>query len=402
MKKKYLLIAAIAVVVIAALIIVLLVTGNKKSNLENLDVELTNRDFVEYANQNQSMLDDSSLSAFQKLSAADSMLNGTYSASEMYTKLVAAGIDSGKIKPYHVENLYGLKNYDRADNYQVSFIDMLYYMAMISSTAEGQAFIGEENSADLAELSDGIVYGMEMMEKEFSKKEFQTYVNELIEQLPDDIKEYIPSSVIVNSLVGSVFEDYNKKYNNGQNAKVAFVDLVVFAVNEKPALASYLPEGAAEMVNEAAELYERAKQNCPYDEFLPLMEELIDGISMFVDIENDLDYSNELIQQIYIMYFCDLGMFDDVKMSGKDFVSFANESFDNNKAVDEVYLGVFGQQLDDMTRVDEFLSDTTPRKWKAMFESINGIFGNATYLIDSANASEELVGNLYLSYSKNK
>lgn len=402
MKKKYLLIAAIAVVVIAALVIVLVVTGNKKSNLENLDVELTNRDFVEYANQNQGMLDDSSLSAFQKLSAADSMLNGTYSASEMYTKLVAAGIDSGKIKPYHVENLYGLKNYYRADNYQVSFIDMLYYMSMISSTAEGQAFIGEENSADLAELSDGIVYGMEMMEKEFSKKEFQTYVNELIEQLPDDIKEYIPSSVIVNSLVGSVFEDYNKKYNNGQNAKVAFIDLVVFAVNEKPALASYLPEGAAEMVNEAAELYERAKQNCPYDEFLPLMEELIDGISMFVDIENDLDYSNELIQQIYIMYFCDLGMFDDVKMSGKEFVSFANESFDNNKAVDEVYPGVFGQQLDDMTRVDEFLSDTTPRKWKVMFESINGIFGNATYLIDSANASEELVGNLYLSYSKNK
>ena len=123
---------------------------------------------------------------------------------------------------------------------------------------------------------------------------------------------------------------------------------------------------------------------------------------MFAQVENNLDYSNELVQQIYIMYFYDLGMFDDVKMSGKDFVSFANESFDNNNAVSDVYPGAFEQQLDDMTRVDEFLSDTTPRKWKVMFESINGIFGNATYLIDSANASEELVGNLYLSYSKNK
>ena len=102
------------------------------------------------------------------------------------------------------------------------------------------------------------------------------------------------------------------------------------------------------------------------------------------------------------MYFYDLGMFDNVKMNGKDFVSFANESFDNNKAVENVYPGVFDQQLDDMVRIDEFLSDTAPRKYIFMFESINSIFDNANYIIGSADASERVVGNIYLECSKAK
>ena len=405
MKKKYLLIAAIAVVAVVALVLVLVLTGNKNKapDYTKIDLELTNSEFIEYANKNQGLLDTSSLAAIQKLSASNTMLNGNYSASEMYEQLVASGFDSTQIKPYHVENIYGLKNFDMVENQHVTFVDVLNYMAQIASTDEGKAFIGEENSADLATVSDGIAYGIEIIEKEFSKKEFQNYLNELIKELADEsISESLPSSVIINSLAGSIFEDYNKKYNGGKNSKVALLDLVLFAVNEKPSISSYFPEGTVEMVNKAALLYERAKQDCSYDEFLPLVDEMIDAISMFVQIENNLDYSNELIQQIYIMYFYDLGMFDNVKMNGKDFVSFANESFDNNKAVENVYPGVFDQQLDDMVRIDEFLSDTTPRKYIVMFESINSIFDNANYIIGSADASESVVGNIYLECSKAK
>ena len=89
MKKKYLLIAAIAVVAVVALVLVLVITGNKNKapDYTKIDLELTNSEFIEYANKNQGLLDTSSLAAIQKLSASNTMLNGNYSASEMYEEL---------------------------------------------------------------------------------------------------------------------------------------------------------------------------------------------------------------------------------------------------------------------------------------------------------------------------
>ena len=388
-KKNLILIAVIAVIVIAAVALTLVIGGNNSNKntttttttttqkVEEPTPAISHREFVEFVvrlasdgNNHNDVVDENSLNAFNSILAADKMLNGSYNASEMYNQLIELGFDANEISELQIELIYGLENFDKIENNKASFVEIFKYMCEISGTEEGKQFIGEENSAALALLAADIMLALDIVDKEYTKDEMTQCVKDLINaymdesvisMIPTEIQGIIKNEFLISSTVSSMFKEYNKQYNDGKNGKdvkVPVFNFIVYLINEYPLISSLMDEyGVKEGANTAVSLFEQAREEYAYDEFLPFMDKLLAEASVFMEIDYNFDYTDETVKYIYIMYLYDSGAFDEIKMSGKDFIALVNNNVEENSTVGSMLDEDFVSKLGDASKIDEFLSD---------------------------------------------
>ena len=435
MKKKNLtLIAVIAVIVIAAVALALVIGGNNSNKntttttttttqkVEEPTPAISHREFVEFVvrlasdgNNHNNVVDENSLNAFNSILAADKMLNGSYNASEMYNQLIELGFDANEISELQIELIYGLENFDKIENNKASFVEIFKYMCEISGTEEGKQFIGEENSAALAILAADIMLALDIVDKEFTKDEMVECVKQLIDtymdesaisMIPPEFKGIFDSdmsAVVINGMVSDIFKKYNNQYNDGKNGKdvkIPVFNFIVYLINEYPTISSMMDEyGVKEGANTAVSLFEQAREEYAYDEFLPFMDKLLAEASVFMEIDYNFDYTDETVKYIYIMYLYDNGAFDEIKMSGKDFIALVNNNVEENSTVGAMLDEGFVSKLGEASKIDEFLSDDNMYNYEAMTTNLNNLFNATENLIGSAPLSSDWLKKAYIEHS---
>ena len=430
-KKNLILIAVIAVIVIAAVALTLVIGGNNSNKntttttttttqkVEEPTPAISHREFVEFVvrlasdgNNHNDVVDENSLNAFNSILAADKMLNGSYNASEMYNQLIELGFDANEISELQIELIYGLENFDKIENNKASFVEIFKYMCEISGTEEGKQFIGEENSAALALLAADIMLALDIVDKEYTKDEMTQCVKDLINaymdesvisMIPTEIQGIIKNEFLISSTVSSMFKEYNKQYNDGKNGKdvkVPVFNFIVYLINEYPLISSLMDEyGVKEGANTAVSLFEQAREEYAYDEFLPFMDKLLAEASVFMEIDYNFDYTDETVKYIYIMYLYDSGAFDEIKMSGKDFIALVNNNVEENSTVGSMLDEDFVSKLGDASKIDEFLSDDNMYNYEAMTTNLNNLFNSTENLIGSAPLSSDWLKKAYIEHS---
>ena len=398
MKNKKLLIIVAAVVIILAVALVLILTlgkndGNGTQTPDNEPtptIEVSNRDIVSFANEHKDLLDANAGKLFENMLAVEPLLEGTYSAEEMYAKLIACGFSADEISLFHVEQLYGYYNFENMDSEAVTFLDMLRYMGEVAKTEEGEYFLRGESKEDVIELSEAIAQGLEILETPLSKQEYQKYAVEYLE------------NNMARIIAGNIYDSYNKKYNGGKNVKITPYNYVLYALNEMNLTSSLPVENLAEirdMVNKAAAFYEKAKEPCSYDEFLPMVNEMMVEAKAFVSFEKEIKYTDDDVKQIYIMYFVDNGGIADVKMNGRDFINKANDVFTQTTAFDAIVSSNIKAKFGDIAKVEAFLKDGTARNFEAMATEISKLLSTTT-LFEVESISKDVTRKLYNEYSK--
>ena len=430
-KKNLILIAVIAVIVIAAVALALVIGGNASNKntttttttttqkVEEPTPAISHREFVEFVvrlasneNDHNNVVDENSLKAFNSILAADKMLNGSYNASEMYNHLIELGFDANEISELQIELIYGLENFDKIENNKASFVEIFKYMCEISGTEEGKQFIGEENSAALALLAADIMLALDIVDKEYTKDEMAQCVKDLINaymdesvisMIPTEIQGIIKNEFLISSTVSSMFKEYNKQYNDGKNGKdvkVPVFNFIVYLINEYPLISSLMDEyGVKEGANTAVSLFEQAREEYAYDEFLPFMDKLLAEASVFMEIDYNFDYTDETVKYIYIMYLYDNGAFDEIKMSGKDFIALVNNNVEENSTVGAMLDEGFVSKLGEASKIDEFLSDDNMYNYEAMTTNLNNLFNATENLIGSAPLSSDWLKKAYIEHS---
>lgn len=415
-KKKNLIFIGVAVAILALAIVFIVINSGNKNGIRG---ELSNRDFVETVDHlatgghdHNGMIDATSLKAYKSILVADKMLGGTYTAGEIYNQLIEMGFENTELSKFHVEHVYGTQNFDNIDNDNVTFIEMVKYLCTIAETKEGKLFIGEENSKDLAGLSKYIVTALDVMDEklrlsdEVTRDEFVTIITNLLNE--EATKSLIGELSVPTALIGpyakNMFNDYNDKYNNGKNVKVRVLDLIVYAVNEPNSFSNLISsfgdiDEIKAMVNTAAAFYDKAHKACPYTEFLPLMNELMEVVSSIAGVSKEFNYTDATVQQIYVMYFYDQGAFEDVKMNGKDFVVAANKYAAENESIGSVFTDGLKTKLAEVSKIDAFLSDANKYSYKDMTSNLNDLFAGANNLLKVQSVSDEWVGNIYTELS---
>ena len=431
-KKNLILIAVIAVIVIAAVVLALVIGGNNSNKnttttttttttqkVEEPTPAISHREFVKFVvrlasdgNNHNDVVDENSLNAFNSILAADKMLNGSYNASEMYNQLIELGFDANEISELQIELIYGLENFDKIENNKASFVEIFKYMCEISGTEEGKQFIGEENSAALALLAADIMLALDIVDKEYTKDEMTQCVKDLINaymdesvisMIPTEIQGIIKNEFLISSTVSSMFKAYNNQYNDGKNGKdvkVPVFNFIVYLINEYPLISSLMDEyGVKEGANTAVSLFEQAREEYAYDEFLPFMDKLLAEASVFMEIDYNFDYTDETVKYIYIMYLYDSGAFDEIKMSGKDFIALVNNNVEENSTVGSMLDEGFVSKLGEASKIDEFLSDDNMYNYEAMTTNLNNLFNSTENLIGSAPLSSDWLKKAYIEHS---
>lgn len=430
-KKNLILIAVIAVIVIAAVALTLVIGGNNSNKntttttttttqkVEEPTPAISHREFVEFVvrlasdgNNHNNVVDENSLNAFNSILAADKMLNGSYNASEMYNQLIELGFDANEISELQIELIYGLENFDKIENNKASFVEIFKYMCEISGTEEGKQFIGEENSAALALLAADIMLALDIVDKEYTKDEMTQCVKDLINaymdesvisMIPTEIQGIIKNEFLISSTVSSMFKEYNKQYNDGKNGKdvkVPVFNFIVYLINEYPLISSLMDEyGVKEGANTAVSLFEQAREEYAYDEFLPFMDKLLAEASVFMEIDYNFDYTDETVKYIYIMYLYDSGAFDEIKMSGKDFIALVNNHVEENSTIGSMLDEDFVSKLGEASKIDEFLSDDNMYNYEAMTTNLNDLFNSTENLVGSAPLSSDWLKKAYIEHS---
>ena len=395
--KKLLIIAAAVVIVLAVALVLILTTGKNDGNgtqtpggESNPTIEVSNRDIVTFANEHKDLVDANTGKLFESMLAIEPMLEGTYGAEEMYAKLIACGFSANEIKLFHVEQLYGYYNFENMDSEAVTFIDMLKYMGEVAKTEEGDYFLRGESKEDIIELSEAITQGLEILETPLSKQEYQKYA-----------MEYLDNSM-ARIIAGNVYDSYNKKYNGGKNVKITPYNYVLYALNEMNLTTSLPIENLSEirtMVNKAAAFYEKAKEPCSYDEFLPMVNEMMIEAKAFVSFDKEIKYTNDDVKQIYIMYFVDNGGIADVKMNGREFIGKANDVFTQTTAFDAIAPAALKSKFGDIAKIEAFLNEDTARNFEAMANELSALLSTTT-LFEVESISKDVTRKLYNEYSK--
>ena len=335
---------------------------------------------VEYAAiDNYEHIDEATVHTLEKLSVIYDIISYSHTSDEMY-KLVSTGVmaDTG-LNAFQVDQMYGLYFWDQINegNTEVNFETILDFMAIdIANDEFGKSLMDEQTATDLLELSDGLEEFKAQMNADMTKEEFREFG-----------KEKFGEDGWVQTACDLVFAVAS---GGGKTAKVVEILRLVDSV-------SYLiPEEYQAYIKNYTYVYDAIKEECSYEEFLPLVEKVVLALS---NEERAVDVSQNSVQQGYIMYFNSIDAVPHEKINGYGFVEFVNETIASNDAVSGNVTEDSVQQLKDVAAVKEFIADTKGYNYKEITNLLNDLKKNVQSITSSNELSSSDVYFVYMGHA---
>lgn len=347
------------------------------------NLEITTIELVNYALQmlkNDSSVDENKLNAIKLLSEIYTMSNGKYTADEL-NELLSSDIMSGfGIESFQIKQMYGLYLWDKFDNDNVSFETMIDYIVEISEYPEVKQFMSPEIASQLKDLADGIDLFKETMDSEMTKSEFIEFAS-----------AEIGNSTAITMVFNMIF---NMASGGAETASV--IDILRSCGN----YTAFLSSDIKTKINNYIYVYDVIDEDCAYTDFIPVLKKVVLALT---NEERDIDVSDEIIQQVYIMYFRErLGTIPNEKIKGIDFVEFVINTIETNTVINSQVSEENKVKLMDFVTISDFLYDTDKYDHTEMKEKIDELKDSITSVtVDSLSFTSSEIQTIYMYYSIN-
>ena len=397
--NKKLLIGIIAGVLVLGTIIGCIFLFKREHTEEIIPTaKLTSSEFIQYLSNYLYSQDDcssndvSAMNFNNKMMQLQTIMNGTFALSEMHTELTKFLFETNEISEYQIKKIYELYFYN--DN-EVVFLDMLDYMVSILESEELAGLISEQTKADFIGFYEGIYEFKTNMEASVNKESFEAFA---VEQFGEMIGES-PAKWIA----GTIFNNYNRKYNGGKNVSVRIIDILNYTVNED-ALGVIATGFIRDMkavknaVNNYVFVYYSIQESCAYDEFLPLLDDIVVALA---GEERDFDVSDELIQQIYIMHCENQGITlndSEHTINGYEFIEFFNDVVNTNQIISGMLPENVKMKFVDCETMCSFISNDRTYLYNEIAEVIVKLQSDIDCYDTSFTISEDMIIKAYLLY----
>ncbi len=311
-------------------------------------IDLTPAEFVTFANEYFSSQEESdTVRTVKALALIHKIRNGNYTADEMYN-LVSTGVMEGTgLTSFQVDQMYGLYLWNRINggDTTIVFETILDFMAIdIVNDEFGKTLIDMQTASDLRDLSDGLEEFKAQMDAYVTKEEFREFG-----------KEKFGEDGWVQTACDMVFALAS---GGGKTAKVVEILRLVDSVS------FLIPEEYQAYIKNYTYVYDAIKEECSYEEFLPVLQKVVLALS---GEDRELNVNAYLIQQAYIMYFNSTGAVPDEKINGYEFINFVNVTIETNSAVSDNVSENSKIMLKDVILIADFLRDTSKYSYDEMY-----------------------------------
>ncbi|MBO5715498.1 MAG: MMPL family transporter [Clostridia bacterium] len=360
------------------------------------------RSFVEYTSQflkndpdGQQFADEKIVNTIDTLLVIDKIMNGYHTPSELHTLATTGVLEGTDLSLFQIEQMHGLYLYDKLDDNEVDFVTMLKYINSVATSEKMSGLMDEQTIADLAEFETGLVDFIKNMETTVDKAAFEAFA---IEKFASVVGEQ-PAKWIA----GLIFDNYNRKYNDGKNVSVTILNLLDYTVNEDAlgVLATGLIRDlkvVKDMVNNYSFVYYTIKEPCAYDEFLPLLDKAVIALTGETRVINS---TTQAVQQGYIMYYYEKGLVPNERIQGREFIGFVNNAIQTNPVVNGRISEDSKLKLLDLETVDKYLSNDERYLYEDMSKNLKDLQEKIKSLDATNTITPSMILNIYAKYAIN-
>lgn len=342
--------------------------------------------------------DEKMLNMLGMLEDFDAMLQGEYTAEELYQAISEIEMLEGMtLDLASIEQIYGTKFFDKTTTPYVHFATMLDYLI-------NSGMIDEELVNQLKRLPE---------------------VNELIKSLtfeldhPDTVLRYQDLMTLAKKYKLDVTETalgvlWNQKLGLKYKDTIKFCDLFEFLVTNPDYLMKF-PENLRNAFDtigsydyrylyETKAAFDKAFSSvCTYKTFMPTLLGLVEqATGTHPDLGDETKLTQQM-QQLYIMYFMENGMIPDEKMGCIEFLEYVLELADTNLVIAERLPEGACERLEklirDADRLSAFLGNEGEFEYLEMKEHIVSFADSLESLDITVNLSDVAMMGLYVKYS---
>lgn len=360
------------------------------------------KSFIEYTAQflrndpdGQQFADEKLINTMDTLLVIDEIMSGSHTPEELHTLATTGPLEGTDLSLFQIQQMHGLYLYEQLSANEVDFLTMLKYINSVATDERMSGLMDEKTVADLIEFEAGLTDFITNMETIVTKEGFESFA---IEKFGAMVGEQ-PAKWIA----GTIFNNYNRKYNDGDNVSVKLLDLLDYTVNEDAlgVIATGLIrdlKAVKDMVNNFTFVYYSIMEPCSYDEFLPLLDKAVIALTSETRVINSTD---QAVQQAYIMYYYDNGLVPNEKLLGRDFIGFVNNEIQINPVVNGRISEDSKLKLLDLETVDEYLSNQDRYLYEEMSASLQELQGKIKSLDATNTITSSMVLNIYAKYAIN-
>lgn len=361
-------------------------------NNESDHRKLSPLEFVEYSinliesnpDDVGAFVDESTLGTLEMMRAIYDVTNGTHTYKELHS-LIATGPMSGtELSEFQIKQMYGLYFWDTIENPEVEFEVMLDYMVALSLDENGKTLMDEQTASDLVELSDGL-------------EEFKSKMNAVVTK--EEFVEFGRGEFGDQKWIGGACNYIFDKASGGKDT-ARIVDILNFANKFTGILTSVssifnIPEEYIDMIANYSHVYEVIDDPCTYDEYLPILEDVVWALS---GEKREVSATQESIQQAYIMYFDKQGAISYSRVKGIEFVKFVNGVIETNPAVSANLEESSKLKLQDVVLVDAYISDADSYNCEDMTALLQTLQSNIKSLTSSSSITGGAIAGIYFKH----
>ena len=189
------------------------------------------KNFIEYTAQflkndpdGQNFADEKLVNTMDTLLVIDKIMSGNHTSEELHTLSTTGPLEGTDLSLFQIQQMYGLYVYDELEKNEVDFYTMLKYINSIATSEKMTGLMDEKTVADLIEFETGLDNFIVNMETTVAKEGFEAFAIENFGALVGEQP--------ARWIAGTIFNNYNRKYNDGRNESVKILDLLSYTVNE--------------------------------------------------------------------------------------------------------------------------------------------------------------------------
>ena len=360
-------------------------------------VELSIADFLKYTDylltedaDAQGLANEGMQKTVRLILLLQEMMQSEYTAEEFYAVITEQLPEGIELDPLLIEQIYGLYFYDGVEEQKVNFTTMFDFLVRIAQSDRFADMLGEDKVAQIASLSDNIKMLQNMVEVDYSMKEFQALVSEKFGVTMDDFSIWF----LYLSYHSSVNSGSSIDYNNP--APIKLIDLLRYIAGGSDAIKNFVAAETLERIGVYISLYDSIGKDYAYDELIPLFLQMADSLGMEAP---NLDGYDLVIQQAYILYFNEQGTIPDGSIPCKKLLDFLIETAESNELIGSYFTDDIRAAIADLYTVDEFLQNTVKYDFEEMADQINGLKDVIKSISVNVNIGKDMLSGIYIKYA---
>ena len=340
--------------------------------------------------------DEKMLNMLGMLTDFDTMLQGEYTAEELYQAISEIEMLEGMtLDLASIEQIYGTKFYDKAPQH-VHFGTMLDYLinsGMIDDELANQLKLLPETYEMIGQLS------------------FELEDPDRVIRYPDlsELNVKYNLNMPAETLTGLWLTQLNLSTTKGS---IKFADLFNFLVknhlekfpdNIKNSLAKFESNDYRYLYETKAAFDKAFTSVCTYETFMPTLLDLVEQATGSRPDLGDETKLTQQMQQLYVMYFIENDVLPDERMGCIEFLQYVLELAETNLVIAERLPDGACERLEklirDADRLSAFLGNDSELEYLEMKEHIVSFADSLESLEITVNLSDAAMMGLYVKYS---